>query len=73
MTRFFRFSPTSLALGYIALGVVVLALFAVPLWFAWRVNIGTFRAYVQGEDMQRLVEIFDREGARHLLQQSSHR
>jgi len=27
------------------------------------VNIATFRAYVQGEDVQRLVEVFEREGA----------
>jgi PAS domain S-box-containing protein len=67
MIRFFRFSPSRLALGYIALSVLVLALFAIPLWYAWRVNISTFRAYVQGEDMQKLVDIFDREGAKALV------
>ncbi|HEX2929650.1 MAG TPA: PAS domain-containing protein, partial [Candidatus Binatia bacterium] len=67
MMRFFRFSPSRLALVYIALSVLALALFAIPLWYAWRVNISTFRAYVQGEDMQRLVEVFDREGARALV------
>ena len=45
---------------YIALSVVALALFAVPLWYGWRANISTFRAYVQGEDTQKLVDIFDR-------------
>jgi formate hydrogenlyase transcriptional activator len=67
MIRSFRFSPSRLALGYIALGVFALALFAIPLWYAWRVNISTFRAYVQGEDMQRLVEVFDRGGAQALV------
>jgi PAS domain S-box-containing protein len=67
MIRFFRFSPSRLALGYIALSVLVLALFAIPLWYAWRVNISTFRAYVQGEDMQKLVDIFDRQGAKALV------
>ena len=66
MIRFFRFSPLRLALAYVALSVVVLALFATPLWYAWRVNISTFKAYVQGEDMQRLVNIFHREGAKAL-------
>jgi PAS domain S-box-containing protein len=66
MLRFFPFSPSRLALAYVALGVFVLALFAIPLWYAWRVNIVTFRAYVQGEDMQRLVEMFDKEGAKGL-------
>jgi PAS domain S-box-containing protein len=66
MIKFFRFSPSKLALVYIALSVFVLALFAIPLWYAWRANISTFRAYVQGEDMQRLVDIFHREGAKGL-------
>src|SRR6476659_6653959 len=66
MIRFFHFSPSRLALAYIALSVFVLALFAIPLWYAWRVNISTFREYVQGEDLQRLVEVFDREGAKGL-------
>jgi PAS domain S-box-containing protein len=64
MIKFFRFSPSRLALVYIALSVLVLALFAIPLWSAWRVNLATFREYVQEEDMQRLVELFDREGAK---------
>ena len=67
MISFFRFSPSRLALVYIALSVFVLALFAIPLWYAWRVNISTFRAYVQGEDVQRLVDIFDKEGAKALV------
>jgi PAS domain S-box-containing protein len=66
MIRFFRFSPSRLALSYIALSVMVLALFAVPLWYVWSVNISTFRAYLDGEDMQRMVNIFDREGAKAL-------
>src|SRR5207247_1370670 len=44
----FRFSPSRLALTYIALSALVLALFAVPLWYEWSVNLSTFRAYVQG-------------------------
>jgi PAS domain S-box-containing protein len=66
MIKFFRFSPSRLALVYIALSVFVLALFAIPLWYAWRVNLSTFKAYVQGEDLQRLVDIFHREGAQGL-------
>jgi len=66
MIKFFRFSPSRLALAYVALSVLVLALFAIPLWYGWRVNISTFRAYVQGEDLQRLVEVFHSEGAQGL-------
>ena len=63
MIRLLRFSPSRLALGYIALSAVALALLAAPLWYAWRTNIGTFKAYVQGEDVQRLADVFHREGA----------
>ena len=66
MMRFFRFSPSRLALSYIVLSVLVLALFAIPLWYMWSVNISTFRAYVDGEHMQRMVDIFDREGPQAL-------
>jgi PAS domain S-box-containing protein len=66
MIRFFRFSPSRLALVYIALSVLALALFAVPLWYAWRVNLSTFREYVQGEEMQRLALVFDGKGAKGL-------
>jgi len=67
MIKFFRFSPSRLALAYVALSVLVLALFAIPLWYGWRVNISTFRAYVQGEDLQRLVEVFHSGGAKALV------
>jgi hypothetical protein len=63
MNQLFRFSPARLALTSITLSVLVLALFAIPLWYSWRVNLSTFRAYVQGESLQRLTEVFDREGA----------
>ena len=61
--RALRFSPSRLALGYIALSVLALALFAVPLWYGWRTNLSTFKAYVEGEELQSLVEVFAREGA----------
>ncbi len=67
MIKFFRFSPSSLALAYVALSVLVLALFAIPLWYGWRANISTFRAYVQEEDLQRLMEVFHSEGAKGLV------
>jgi C4-dicarboxylate-specific signal transduction histidine kinase len=66
MSRFFRFSPSRLALVYMGLGVVALALFAVPLWYAWRANIATFREYVSGEQTQNFSEVFVRQGAEGL-------
>ncbi len=63
MKRLLRFSPARLALAYFLLAVLVLALFAIPLWYAWRVNLSTFRAYVPGEAVQRFVDVFERDGA----------
>ena len=66
MSRFFRFSPSRLAFVYIALSVLAIALFAIPLWYGWRANISTFREYVHGEEVQKLVDLFHREGAKGL-------
>jgi len=66
MSRFFRFSPSRLALVYIGLGVLALAMFAVPLWYAWRTNLATFREYVGGEQTQKFSETFDRQGTEGL-------
>jgi PAS domain S-box-containing protein len=61
-----RFTPARLALSYIALGVLALALLAVPLWYGFHANLGTFRAYVPGAEMQRLVDVFHRDGPQAL-------
>ena len=66
MSKLFRFSASRLALVYIALGVLALALFAIPLWYGWRANISTFRAYVQGGESEKLVEVFRRAGPQQL-------
>src|SRR5438105_1228716 len=63
MTRIFRFSPSRLAFAYILLSVLVLALFASPLWYAWNVNSSTFKVYVLGTEVQRMVDTFESEGA----------
>jgi len=60
--RFFRFSPSRLAVVYIVLCVLALALFAIPLWYAWRVNFATLKTYVHADDFQTMVGIFEREG-----------
>jgi len=63
MNRLLRFSPARLALAYFRLTVLVLALFAILLWYAWRVNLSPLRAYVPGEVVQRFVDVFERDGA----------
>ena len=58
-----RSSAVSLALGYVALGITVLVLFAAPLWYAWQVTIQEGRVEILQVDAQRLAEVFRREGA----------
>src|SRR5258708_23791598 len=62
MARFLRSSAFSLALGYIAFGVIALILFAAPLWYAWEVTVENGRAEILRTDAQRLTDVFHREG-----------
>jgi signal transduction histidine kinase len=62
MTRLLRFSAFNLALGYIALSIVVLTLFATPLGIAWRKGIDEARTEYLQRDMQRLTDTFSQEG-----------
>jgi signal transduction histidine kinase len=62
MTRYLRSSAVRLALGYIAVSIAVLALFAAPLWFAWRQNVQEVRIELLREDAQSLADIFHSQG-----------
>jgi hypothetical protein len=53
-----RSSALSLALGYVALGIVTLVLFAAPLWYAWQVTIQEGRIEILQVDAQRLTEVY---------------
>jgi signal transduction histidine kinase len=63
MYLFMRSSALMLAVGYISLGLAALALFATPLWYAWRVTIQEGRSEILQADAQRLTDVFRREGA----------
>src|SRR5258707_3710154 len=63
MIRMLRSSALSLALTYVALGIVALVLFAAPLWYAWQVTIQDSRTELLQIDSQRLAEVLRREGA----------
>jgi signal transduction histidine kinase len=65
--KFLRSSALTLAVGYISLGLAALALFAAPLWYAWRVTIQEGRNEILQSDAQRLTEVFRREGAPGLV------
>jgi signal transduction histidine kinase len=61
-----RSSAVSLALGYVALGIAALVLFAAPLWYAWQVTIQEGRAEILQADAQRLTDVYRRDGAEAL-------
>jgi len=62
-----RSSALTLSVGYIGLGLAALALFAAPLWYAWRVTIQEGRNEILQSDALRLTEVFRREGAPGLI------
>jgi signal transduction histidine kinase len=61
-----RSSALSLALGYVALGIISLVLFAAPLWYAWQVTIQDGRSEILQSDAQRLTDVFNRGGGEAL-------
>jgi signal transduction histidine kinase len=63
MTSMMRSSALSLAVGYVALGLGALVLFAAPLWYAWQVTIQEGRTEILQVDAQRLTEVYRRDGA----------
>jgi len=63
MISVMRSSALSLALGYVALGIAALVLFAAPLWYAWQVTIQEGRAEFLQADAQRLADVFRHDGA----------
>jgi len=63
MNKLLRSSAFALAFSYVAFGIAALVLFAAPLWYAWQVTIQESRTEVLRADIQRLSEVFHREGA----------
>jgi signal transduction histidine kinase len=61
-----RSSALSLALGYVALGLTALVLFAAPLWYAWQNTIQEGRQEILQADAQRLTDVYRREGGEGL-------
>src|SRR5579862_7884837 len=62
MHRLMRSTALTWAFGYVLLGVAALAAFALPLWYAWNVTIFAGREELLRDDVQRLSEVFDRDG-----------
>jgi signal transduction histidine kinase len=62
MFKSVRFSALNVALGYLAVSLAVLALFATPLWYAWRHTIDQGRTELLQTDAQDISNYFARNG-----------
>lgn len=56
------FSARTIAIGYAFVSLLVLAMFAGPLWYAWHTNIQKVRTELIASDSQRLANLFKRGG-----------
>lgn len=66
MVRRFRFSAFTATIGYIFVSLIVLALFAMPVIYAWEEIIQERSTERLGEDMNRLENVLQRHGAEAL-------
>ena len=67
MIKLLRFSAFNLALGYVALSIALLTLFATPLGMVWRKGINEARTQYLQQDVQRLADIFTKDGVEGLI------
>lgn len=56
------FSARTLAIGYVAVSLIVLAMFAGPLWFSWSTNVEQVRTELLQSDTHRLHQLYLRNG-----------
>ncbi|MDN4060269.1 ATP-binding protein [Massilia sp. YIM B02769] len=62
MLKLPTFSARTIAIGYGVVSLLVLAMFAGPLWYAWHTNIEQVRTELLRSDAQRLANLFTRSG-----------
>ncbi len=67
MIKRLRFSALNVGLGYVAVSLVVLTLFATPLLYAWHITIEQSRTEVLQADAQNMANLFARHGADALV------
>ena len=62
MLRLPSFSARTIAIGYAVVSLLVLAMFAGPLWYAWHTNVEQVRTELLRSDSRRLAKLFARSG-----------
>lgn len=60
--KILRSSALTFAAGYLSLGLIALALFAAPLWYTWHTTLERAMTTVLQSDVQRITEVYRREG-----------
>ncbi len=63
MIRSFRFSAKNVALFYVTASLIILSVFATPLWYVWRNTIEAARTELLQADAQKLTNIFVTKGS----------
>jgi len=66
MLKLPTFSARTIAIGYGIVSLLVLAMFAGPLWYAWHTNIEQVRTELLRSDAQRLANLFTLSGEQAL-------
>ena len=56
------FSARTIAVGYVTVSLLVLAMFAGPLWYTWKTNVEEVRTELLQADTERLSKLFVRNG-----------
>ncbi|OBV36905.1 sensor histidine kinase [Janthinobacterium psychrotolerans] len=56
------FSARTIATGYVAVSLLVLAMFAGPLWYTWKTNVEEVRTELLQTDTERLSKLFASNG-----------
>jgi signal transduction histidine kinase len=67
MIKPLRFSALTITLSYVAVSLIVLATFALPLWYSWRETIEEGRTKILQADIVRLTDIYNAQGVDKLI------
>lgn len=65
-SSYVRSTAFALALGYVGLGLLAMAFFALPLWYSWRVIFRDSLMQATQEEAERMTQVYEQRGADRL-------
>ena len=65
-SSYVRSTAFALALGYVGLGLLAMAFFAMPLWYSWRVIFRDSLMRQTQEEAERMTQVYEQRGADRL-------